>query len=57
MAKTEKKEITAKSITEKLQDVEEKKTKAQIANDKRLYNKFLKQIDTAYGKAKHNTEF
>ena len=51
MAKTEKKEITAKSITEKLQDVEEKKTKAQIANDKRLYNKFLKQIDTAYGKA------
>lgn len=51
MAKTEKKEITAKSITEKLQDVEEKKTKAQLANDKRLYNKFLKQIDTAYGKA------
>lgn len=51
MAKTEKKEITAKSITEKLQDVEEKKTKAQLANDKRLYNKFLKQIDTAYVKA------
>ena len=51
MSIKEKKEITAKSITEKLQDVEEKKTKAQLANDKSLYNKFLKQIDTAYGKA------
>ena len=50
MAKTEKKEITAKSITEHLQDVEEKRTKAQLANDKRLYNRYKKQIDTAYKK-------
>lgn len=50
MAKTEKKEITAKSITEHLQEVEEKKTKAQLANDKRLYNRYKKQIDTAYKK-------
>ena len=50
MAKTEKKEITAKTITEHLQDVEEKKTKAQLANDKRLYNRYKKQIDSAYKK-------
>ena len=48
--KTEKKEITAKSITEHLQDVEEKRTKAQLANDKRLYNRYKKQIATAYKK-------
>ena len=33
MAKTEKKEITAKSITEKLQDVEEKKKAYELGKE------------------------
>lgn len=50
MAKTEKKEVTAKTITEQLKEVEQKKTKAQLADDKRLYNRYKKQIDSAYKK-------
>ena len=50
MSKTEKNEVTAKSITTQLQEVEEKNKKAMSANDKRLYTRFKKQIDTAYKK-------
>lgn len=50
MGKTEKKEVTAKSITTQLQEVEGKNKKAMSANDKRLYTRFKKQIDTAYKK-------
>ena len=50
MGKTEKKEVTAKSITNQLKEVEEKNKKAMSSNDKRLYTRFKKQIDTAYKK-------
>lgn len=50
MAKVEKKEVTAKTIIEHLKDVEEKKTKSQLANDKKLYSRYKKQIDSAYKK-------
>lgn len=45
-----KKEVTAKSITKQLKEVQESNTKAQIANDKRLYVRYKKQIELAYGK-------
>ena len=51
MKETEKKkEVTAKSITKQLKEVQEKNAKAQVANDKRLYARYKKQIETAYGK-------
>lgn len=49
MTETKKKtEVTAKSITKQLKEVQEKNTKAQIANDKRLYARYRKQLDKAY---------
>lgn len=50
MNETKKKsnETTAKSITEKLQAVEEQNNKKASAEDKRLYTRFVKQIDKAY---------
>lgn len=51
MKETEKKkEVTAKSITKQLKEVQEKNMKVQVANDKRLYARYKKQIETAYGK-------
>ena len=51
MKETEKKkEVTAKSITKQLKEVQEKNAKAQVANDKRLYTRYKKQIEAAYGK-------
>ena len=49
MKKEEQKtEITAKTITTQLQEMEEKNAKAELAEDKRLYSRFKKQIDKAY---------
>lgn len=50
MNETKKKnnEATAKSITEKLQAVEEQNNKKATAENKRLYTRFIKQIDKAY---------
>lgn len=51
MKETEKKkEVTAKSITKQLKEVQEKNAKSQVANDKRLFARYKKQIETAYGK-------
>ena len=48
---TEKKqEVTAQSITEQLKVAEDKNKKALLAEDKRLYTRFKKQIDKAYAK-------
>lgn len=41
MKETEKKkEVTAKSITKQLKEVQEKNMKVQVANDKRLYARY-----------------
>lgn len=49
MKKEEQKtEVTAKTITTQLQEIEEKNAKAELAEDKRLYSRFKKQIDKAY---------
>lgn len=48
--KEEKKEVTAQSITESLKKAEEQNAKQTLANDKRLYTRFKKQIDNAYTK-------
>lgn len=49
MKKEEQKtEITASTIITQLKEIDEKNSKAELAEDKRLYNRFKKQIDKAY---------
>lgn len=50
MKKEEKKEVTAQSITDSLKKAEEQNAKQELANDKRLYTRYKKQIDNAYTK-------
>ena len=49
MEKEEQKtDITASAIITQLKEIDEKNSKAELAEDKRLYNRFKKQIDKAY---------
>lgn len=49
MKKEEQKtDITASAIITQLKEIDEKNSKAELAEDKRLYNRFKKQIDKAY---------
>ena len=49
MKKEEQKtEVTASTIITQLKEIDEKNSKAELAEDKRLYNRFKKQIDKAY---------
>lgn len=55
MAKeTEKKEVTAKSITEQLAEAKAKEEKKDTAEEKRLYKCFRNQIDKAFEKAENS---
>lgn len=44
----QKTDITASAIITQLKEIDEKNSKAELAEDKRLYNRFKKQIDKAY---------
>ena len=46
--KEQKTEVTASTIITQLKEIDEKNSKAELAEDKRLYNRFKKQIDKAY---------